>query len=196
MACADYHDLPAGRAYRRVIDYEGGLTEEHGGPVSTTAFSYHVSIACNHCLNPECMRVCPTGAMHKDGLGLVSVDTERCIGCGYCTMACPYHAPSIDPEAHQSSKCNGCAERVGQGLQPICVDACPLRALDFGPMRQHYVNHPDCTHAVPPLPSAEFTGPNLLIKASPAALRATQEAGLISNYDQLGITEVSHEESE
>ncbi|MFR4802833.1 MAG: 4Fe-4S dicluster domain-containing protein [Eggerthellaceae bacterium] len=102
------------------------------GLVHADVYAYHVSLSCNHCERPECVHVCPTGAMHKNELDLVCVDAKKCIGCGYCTMACPYHAPSIDPFSRQSSKCDGCSDRVSEGKLPICVEACPLRALAFG----------------------------------------------------------------
>ena len=73
--------------------------------------------------------------MHKEGKrGLVLVDETKCVGCGYCVMACPYNAPKVSRELGYSVKCNGCEERLNQGLQPICVMSCPLRALDFGPI--------------------------------------------------------------
>ena len=171
MACADYNDLPAGRKYRRVIDYEGGQTvQAPDGTVQTDAFCYHVSLACNHCAQPECMHVCPTGAMHRNELGLVVVNYERCIGCGYCTIACPYHSPSIDLALRQSSKCHGCSERVSAGLRPICVEACPLRALDFGEIEDLQLRHgADLGADIMPLPTASATIPNLLVKLSPAA---------------------------
>lgn len=98
-------------AFRMVIDYEGGSWQpDVDGTFSQDAFAYHVSISCNHCNNPVCTRVCPTGAMHKDELGLVWPDATKCIGCGYCTMACPYHAPHIDARLKRSSKCDGCRE--------------------------------------------------------------------------------------
>ena len=69
MACVDFNNLSVGRRYRRVIDYEGGSCElAADGTAKTTAFCYHVSLACNHCANPECVHVCPTGAMHKNEL--------------------------------------------------------------------------------------------------------------------------------
>ena len=120
-------------AFRMVIDYEGGSWQpDVDGTFSQDAFAYHVSISCNHCNNPVCTRVCPTGAMHKDELGLVWPDATKCIGCGYCTMACPYHAPHIDARLKRSSKCDGCRDRLVDGEQPVCVEACPLRALEFG----------------------------------------------------------------
>ncbi len=141
VACADYHDLAAGHVYRRVIDYEGGSCKaDSRGLVHADAYAYHVSLSCNHCERPECVHVCPTGAMHKNELDLVCVDAKKCIGCGYCTMACPYHAPSIDPFSRQSSKCDGCSDRVSEGKLPICVEACPLKGGGFGArilFRQH-----------------------------------------------------------
>ena len=189
MACVDYKDLAVGRRFRRVIDYEGGSCSLlPDGTVETDAFVYHISLACNHCEQPECMHVCPTGAMHKDDLGLVCVDTQRCIGCGYCTMACPYHAPSIDPAAKQSSKCNGCAERVASGKRPICVEACPLRALDFGEMDELSERHGECGASIKPLPSPDYTHPALMVNLSPAAasLSASGRKGVIGNGDEIG----------
>lgn len=111
-------------AFRMVIDYEGGSWQpDVDGTFSQDAFAYHVSISCNHCNNPVCTRVCPTGAMHKDELGLVWPDATKCIGCGYCTMACPYHAPHIDARLKRSSKCDGCRDRLVDGGQPVCVEA-------------------------------------------------------------------------
>lgn len=182
VACADYHDLAAGRRFRRVIDWEGGCTNADAqGCVRTTAFVYHISLSCNHCGAPECVRVCPTGAMHKNDLGLVCVNSDKCIGCGYCTMACPYHAPSIDPDMHQSSKCDGCASRVARGGAPICVEACPLRALEFGDIDQLRATHEGCVESVYPLPDASYTWPNLLVRPSAVAARPEAKAGSIAN---------------
>lgn len=190
IACMDYRGLTVGRRFRRVIDYEGGSTrEEPDGTVSSTAYAYHVSLACNHCSAPACVEVCPTGAMHSDELGLVGVDAHRCIGCGYCTIACPYHAPSIDPQLRRSTKCDGCGERVRAGLRPICVEACPLRALDFGDTDELAGAHPDCVAQVMPLPDPALTRPNLLILPSEAALLADREGaderGTVTNYDEV-----------
>lgn len=186
MACVDFNNLVAGRKYRRVIDYEGGSCElSADGAVKTTAYCYHISLACNHCANPECVHVCPTGAMHKDELGLVCVDAHKCIGCGYCTIACPYHAPSINPEARQSSKCNGCSQRVAQGKRPICVEACPLRALEFDDIDELRRRHPDAVSDVVPLPSSEYTSPNLIMNLSPAAAKSQKGDGFIANASEI-----------
>ena len=75
----DYKDLPVDVAYRKVYDFEGGSWQDVGdGAYTTTAFVYHISMSCNHCDNPACAQVCPTGAMHKDPeTGLVSVDETK-----------------------------------------------------------------------------------------------------------------------
>lgn len=85
---------------------------------------------------PLCMANCPQGAIEKDpDTGEVRSDPEKCIGCGTCAKSCPYGAPKVDMEAMKSVKCNMCADRVAAGKQPICVEACPLRALDFATSR-------------------------------------------------------------
>lgn len=189
MACKDSKDLGVDITYRKVLDYEGGSWENVKGDTwRQNCYVYHISIACNHCLSPACVRVCPTRAMHKDDCGIVSVDAHICVGCGYCTMACPYHAPHISPVTRQSSKCDGCLERLNQGKQPICVQACPLRALEFDDIAKLSKIHTYAVRDLQPLPSSDYTSPNLLIKASDAANAVTKgliEKGTIVNKEQL-----------
>lgn len=97
---------------------------------------------CNHCLNPPCVRVCPTKATFKSEDGITMMDFHRCIGCRYCMAACPYGARSFNfmdprpyiPEGKQNAKfptrtkgvvekCNLCAERLAVGEKPACVEA-------------------------------------------------------------------------
>lgn len=91
-----------------------------------------ISIACNHCENPECMNVCPANAIHKDDMGIVYINQDECIGCGYCVWACPYEEPKFNSEGVMT-KCHFCRDRMlnKQGL-PYCVEACPTGALAFG----------------------------------------------------------------
>jgi Fe-S-cluster-containing dehydrogenase component len=108
-------------------------------------------VLCNHCDNPPCVRVCPTGATFKRADGIVMMDYHRCIGCKICLAACPYGARSINfrnprpfikklnPDYPTRSKgviekCNFCEERLARGLLPACVLACKRRALVFGDM--------------------------------------------------------------
>lgn len=183
MACKDYKDLPATYAFRRVFDYEGGTWENMGDDTfSTKAYAYHVSLSCNHCERPACLGKCPQGAISKDEkTGIVSTDKEKCIGCGTCVQACPYHVPVVDPEEMKSVRCDMCSERTAEGKMPICVEACPLRALDFGDVESLRAAHKDAVDAIAPLPSGSETGPSLVILPCPAAKEPGDATGMIAN---------------
>ena len=123
--------------------------------------------------------------MHKDDRGLVWPDERKCIGCGYCTMACPYHAPFIDQHLKKSSKCDGCRARLDEGLGPVCVEACPVRALEWGDPAELAARHPGVVRSILPLPPEDATWPNLFILPSPAAVLAAQEGGYIANHQEI-----------
>ncbi len=183
-ACKDYYDTDVDTNYRKVYDCEGGSCSlNDDGTAESTVYAYHVSLGCNHCDNPACVHACPTGAIHKDEeAGLVLIDDERCIGCGYCVMACPYNAPKVDKEKGHSVKCSGCYERLKEGEKPICVTACPLRALQFGDIDELKGEYSDAEIAdIAPLPSKSYTNPNLLIKLCPDAKPAGDMSLRVSN---------------
>ena len=120
LACKDYRDLDASVSFRQVYEVaHGSWAQDDRGCWAHDCFAFYVSCACNHCSSPACMEVCPTGAMGKNELGLVSVDERRCIGCGYCALSCPYHAPKVDRAVGHSVKCDGCFDRVADGGKPI-----------------------------------------------------------------------------
>ena len=152
MACKDYKDLPATIAFRKVYDYEGGSWTDAGDGIYTTdTFAYHVSLACNHCAMPACMAKCPSGAIEKDGkTGLVHIDQEKCTGVGACVTSCPYNVPVLD-DAKKAQKCDGCADRVAEGLNPICVDACPVRALEWGDIEELRAAHTGTVAGIAPM---------------------------------------------
>lgn len=181
MACKDFKDLSVGIAFRKVYEVTLGTTErDANGCITSSCVSYPLSMSCNHCDDPACTKVCPTTAMHKDPeTGLVSVDVDKCIGCGYCHMACPYNAPKVDREKGHSVKCDGCAERVAAGEKPVCVEACPARALDFGTIEE--MAKLGERGSIAPLPEPTYTKPNLYIKASADALPAGDENGKVVN---------------
>ena len=123
MACKDYKDSALDVAYRKVYDLEGGTWEKQADDIYTTdCLFYHLSMACNHCDDPACVSVCPTTAMHKEGKrGLVLVDETKCVGCGYCVMACPYNAPKVSRELGYSVKCNGCEADMRHVVSVACA---------------------------------------------------------------------------
>ena len=143
-------------------------------------FAYYLSIACNHCEDPACTKVCPSGAMHKRDDGLVVVNEEVCIGCRYCHMACPYGAPQYNAAKGHMTKCDGCHTRVADGKKPICVVSCPLRALDFGPIEELRQKHGQLA-AVAPLPSAHFTKPSIVIKPNANSRPTGDTTGYLAN---------------
>ncbi len=181
MSCKDYKDLSVGIAFRKVYEVTLGETKKaDDGTFTSTCVSYPLSMSCNHCDDPACTKVCPTGAMHKDAeTGLVSVDADKCIGCGYCHMACPYNAPKVDRDKGHSVKCDGCAERVAAGEKPVCVEACPARALDFGPVDEMMKEGEQANIA--PLPDKSYTKPNLYIKPSKDAKPAEDPSAKVVN---------------
>ena len=181
FACKDKNDLDVGVAYRKVYEVTGGETsKDDNGCATTSCYSYYTSVACNHCDDPACAKVCPTGAMTKDGdTGLVTVDADKCIGCGYCHMACPYNAPKVDREKGHSVKCDGCADLVAKGEKPSCVMACPARALDFGTADDMAKLGEQADSA--PLPEKSYTKPNLYIKPSRDAKPAGDASAKVAN---------------
>ena len=156
MACKDKHDLEVGRKFRRVYEITGGDWLEDGDAWIPNVYAYNLSISCNHCDNPVCVKACPTGAHHKREDGVVDIHAEQCIGCRYCEAACPYWArrfnftkPSypepkenLNPQMEYLSnrprsqgvmeKCHFCMHRTRQGQLPACLEVCPVGARKFG----------------------------------------------------------------
>jgi len=94
---------------------------------------FHFSLACNHCEDAPCMKNCPALAYSRDQeTGAIIHHAEACIGCKYCTWACPYDAPKFNKSTKIVEKCNFCVDRIAVGKRPACVEACPVGALEFG----------------------------------------------------------------
>lgn len=121
MACKNYNQLPPYQKWRHVHT----LTEDVY-PLEDRAF---YSLACNHCLQPACMGVCPVGAYYIRPDGIVVHEYDLCVGCGRCLHACPYGVPSFDPDMQKTHKCNMCFERIDKGLLPFCVQSCTTGGL-------------------------------------------------------------------
>ena len=146
IACKAENGTPPGVFWTRVLEKEEG----------TYPFAYTVYMPsrCNHCSEPPCVAVCPTGASHqREKDNLVLVDQDKCIGCHSCVVACPYQARFIPENAKgyygdqstpfervkyqnwqvgAAQKCTLCVHRIDQGLNPACVETCPTKALVFG----------------------------------------------------------------
>ncbi|UCG86928.1 MAG: 4Fe-4S dicluster domain-containing protein [Gemmatimonadota bacterium] len=124
LACVIENELEPDASWRAIHTFN----ERHypGVPL------FHITLACNHCAEPTCMAACPALAYSNDSeTGAVITDENKCIGCRYCTWACPYDAPKFDRAKGVISKCTFCNHRISNGSQPACVELCPTGALKF-----------------------------------------------------------------
>lgn len=135
VACKDWHDIPAGPvSWIRI-----SATEKDKYPNPSLSYLF---AACFHCAEPICVKACPVDAIQKRSQdGIVYVAQELCIGgeaCKFaCKKACPYDVPQFGPEANpKMQKCHFCIERWDAQEKPICIEACPMRALDAGPSKE------------------------------------------------------------
>jgi formate dehydrogenase iron-sulfur subunit len=142
VACKEWNQLPARRTVM-VGDYTNPRrlsadcythirfveNEEAGVPV----WSF-VKDQCLHCIDPACVSACPVGALIKTASGPVVYDYDRCIGCRYCMLACPFKIPKYEWDTNRPwvQKCTFCSERIRDDMPPACVKVCPTEALLFG----------------------------------------------------------------
>jgi Fe-S-cluster-containing dehydrogenase component len=123
LACRIANGRIEAAAWRRVIPLNLGRCPS--GP------TYFFSVACHHCEEPACLAGCPSRAYEKRADGVVIHREERCLGCRYCEMTCPFGAPTYDADRGVMSKCHLCAPRLDEGRVPACVAACPTEALRY-----------------------------------------------------------------
>lgn len=124
VACKTEHRVPVGQ-FRTWVKYVDSGTF----PDSRRDFGV---MRCNHCTDAPCVKICPTNALFKRDDGIVDFDGSACIGCKSCLQACPYDAIYIDDDTHTAAKCNFCAHRVDDGLEPACVVVCPTHSIWVG----------------------------------------------------------------
>ncbi len=150
LACKMQNNVPDGMLWNRVLT-EGCEQFDGAEGVYPHLTRTYLPLACQHCENPACERVCPTGATYKDDKGRVEIDYDKCIGCRMCMAACPYNARTFNwnepvratgaaygdarvPERGRGvmEKCTLCKERTDEGEEPMCVHCCPADARVFG----------------------------------------------------------------
>ncbi len=150
LACKMQNNVPEGMTWNRVITEGCDILDGSLGTYPNLSRTY-LPIACQHCENPACLKVCPTGATYKDDKGRVQIDYDNCIGCRMCMAACPYNARSFnwsepvrDPSFDYgdkdvparvrgvAEKCTLCKELTDAGDEPMCVQCCPGIARTFG----------------------------------------------------------------
>jgi Fe-S-cluster-containing dehydrogenase component/formate-dependent nitrite reductase membrane component NrfD len=126
IACKAEHDIPVGVNRCWVKTVERGTF-----PDTQRLF---LPVLCNQCEEAPCMKICPTNALFRRRDGIVDLNSDSCIGCRACMVACPYDQLFIDPNTNTAEKCNFCANRVENELQPACVSVCPTECRIFGDM--------------------------------------------------------------
>ena len=127
VSCSMENLPPLGQFRTTVLQYEVD-TKVAGAPPAMVSLPR----LCNHCDNPPCVPVCPVQATFQRTDGVVLVDNERCVGCGYCVQACPYDARFINHETQTADKCTFCEHRLEAGLLPACVESCVGGARKVG----------------------------------------------------------------
>lgn len=153
MACKNEYQIDATPRWRQVFQ----LKEDN---FSLPARMF-ISLACNHCAKPECLRVCPAGAYTKREDGIVVHDHNRCIGCRLCTMACPYDRPQYNPEQKKVEKCSLCYQRLDKGQKPACVAACIPGALELVEINTKLDLTVGVLKTLPGLPDPAITDPSV-----------------------------------
>ncbi|MEI9811400.1 MAG: DmsC/YnfH family molybdoenzyme membrane anchor subunit [Acidobacteriota bacterium] len=124
VACNEQNGNPAEINWRRVGEVEGGYYP--------FAQRFHLSMGCNHCVEPSCLIGCPVEAYTKDiKTGVVLHSADACIGCQYCTWNCSYGVPQYNAERGVVGKCDMCHNRISDGMAPACANACPEGAIQI-----------------------------------------------------------------
>ena len=130
-ACKMQNNIPMNMLYIRV-ETDGVDTADGAQGTYPDLSRTYIPVACQHCENPECVKVCPTGASHKTEDGTVQIDKSKCIGCQFCAMSCPYGVRYLNEEERVVEKCTLCEQKIAQGELPQCVSQCCGMARWFG----------------------------------------------------------------
>jgi len=130
VACKCENNVPIGNFWQKVMRV--GSTPINEGDDFPNVEMYFLPVGCQHCKDPECVKVCPTGASHKKEDGTVQIDKEKCIGCQFCVMACPYGVRYLNEEVKVVEKCTLCEHLTAEGKDPECVTGCVGLARHFG----------------------------------------------------------------
>lgn len=118
----------------RIWQKNDGLSAENWTSIIQKPDNHYIRKQCRHCLEPACVSVCPVGALYKTETGAVVYDKDKCLGCRYCMMACPYGIPRYDWDepVPYVRKCILCYDKLKNNQQPSCTEICPEKATIFG----------------------------------------------------------------
>jgi Fe-S-cluster-containing dehydrogenase component len=131
VACKTINNVQPGSFWNKTLRVGPNPIEGGSGQFPDVEM-YFLTVQCQHCENPECVAVCPTSASHIAEDGTVQIDKEKCIGCQFCVMACPYGVRYLNEQERVVEKCTLCQQRIAQGELPQCVSQCGGMARFFG----------------------------------------------------------------
>ncbi|MDR0515201.1 MAG: 4Fe-4S dicluster domain-containing protein [Coriobacteriaceae bacterium] len=134
VSCKVANSVPVGNYWNKVLRI--GPTLKKDAKSAHDVEMYYLTVQCQHCDRPECVKVCPTGASHKREDGTVQIDKSKCIGCQFCVMACPYNVRYLNKDEGVVEKCTLCEQIIAQGGLPQCVIQCGGRARFFGDLEK------------------------------------------------------------
>jgi len=120
-------------SWRHVAFVEKPSAEPGSGSGAGVAWLMSSDV-CKHCTHAACLDVCPTGSLFRTEFGTVVVQQDICNGCGYCVPACPFGVIDRREEDGRVWKCTLCYDRLKDGLEPACAQACPTKSIQFGPL--------------------------------------------------------------
>jgi len=171
VACKDKNNLEVGEQFRKVYEITGGDYIKKGNAIIQDIYAFWISVSCNHCIDPSCIKKCPTGALKKRlEDGIVIAEKNKCVGCGSCVKNCPYSALQYDAATKKVSKCDFCLDLIESGKDPVCVSACPMRALDYGDIEVLQEKYGSISETEG-LPSSNITKPALVITLHKNAIK-------------------------
>jgi Fe-S-cluster-containing dehydrogenase component len=160
-----------------------------------------VKAQCMHCVHPACASVCMMKALHKGEHGVVEYDIDKCVGCRYCQIACPFNVPKFEwaSVTPRIVKCELCRHRAKDGKGPACAEVCPRDAVTSGKRgallaeaRRRMAERPDAYH--PTVYGETDAGGTNVLYLSPVAFQTvglpelgTEPAPALSEAVQGGI---------
>ena len=131
VSCKAFNGVPIGSFWNKTLRIGPYPTAEGSGHFPDV-YTYFLTVQCQHCKDPECVKVCPTEASHIAEDGTVQIDKSKCIGCQFCAMSCPYGVRYLNTEERVVEKCTLCEQKTAQGGLPQCVAQCGGFARFFG----------------------------------------------------------------